>query len=894
MTTVGGTWESCRRLRQSFIVVARLAAVPKSAHSTEMTERTFSPGDQLGHYRLIEKIDKGGQGEVWRAKDERFGRHVAIKVLPAKALEDPGARDRFRREALAVGKLNHPNIATAHDFDTKPVDYLVTEYISGSGLDRHLASGALAEDTVITLGIQLAAGLEAAHREGIIHRDLKPGNLRITEKGTLKILDFGLAEMFDPTKDVASLETISINMTLTGTLPYMAPEQFGGIADQRTDLWSAGAVLYEMATGKLPFTETQIQELREAIQRKEPIPPRQVTQAISPGLELLILRCLRKKPDQRYQSATELREDLERLAAGRETKEDEKRRARRFAVGALVALLAISAVAIVYYWPEIRKVLWPTSVEEADQFRLMAVLPLETASRNPGDDALVRGVAETVSARIAQETNGQKLQLIPASELIARSAKTTDAARKEFGVERVLEVAVQRSGEQVRVTCSLIDSKTHQVLRACTVTGNGDNWFAVQDELVGKVVAMLPPAFRNEQAAPTEVFAATPAGYEYYLKGKGYLLDYQKPENIDAAIKEFEQALQVNPNYAPALAGLGEAYWHGYNADRGKEWLDKAQANCRKALSVGPQLAEGHVCLGNLYNETGHYSEAEAEFQQALKAEHDNLDALNGLGTAFDKIGNTSSSEDTFKKAISLRPQYWAVYNWLGNFYFRHSNYAEAAGMFQKVTQLTPDNHRGYYNLGAMLLLEGQYERAINELNRSLQLRPTMDAYSNLGTAYFYLHRYSDSIAAYEKARTLDQQDYMNWGNLGDALYWSVDRRSESSGAYRRAIGLAEERLQVNPQDATVRAFTAQYWAMIGDFHTATAELQKALKAAPHDPDVLFRAALIHNQVGDRQQTLDWLRKAVAANFSRTTIRDTPDFDHFKSDPAFKAIIAGS
>src|SRR5215472_12260766 len=299
-----------------------------------MSERAFSPGEQLGHYRLIEKIGKGGQGEVWRAKDERFGRDVALKILPPKALADSAARDRFRREALAVGKLNHPNIATAHDFNTQPVDYLVTEYVSGVGLDQRLAAGALSEDVVIALGIQLASGLEAAHREGIIHRDLKPGNLRINDDGKLKILDFGLAEMFDPSKDIASLETITINLTLTGTLPYMAPEQFSGIADQRTDLWSAGAVLYEMTTGKLPFPETQVQELREAIQHREPPHPREVNPKVSAGLEQVILRCLKKKPDQRYQSATDLRGELERLAAGRKTKEHEKHQARRFAVAA--------------------------------------------------------------------------------------------------------------------------------------------------------------------------------------------------------------------------------------------------------------------------------------------------------------------------------------------------------------------------------------------------------------------------------------------------------------------------------------------------------------------------------------------------------------------------------
>jgi len=264
-----------------------------------MSLPTFSPGDELGHYRLSEKIGSGGQGEVWRARDERFDRDVAVKILPPNVLNNESARERFRREARAVGRLNHPNVATAHDFDDKPVDYLVTEYVAGTGLDQKLAGGALPEDTVITLGIQLASGLEAAHRQGIIHRDLKPGNLRINEEGNLKILDFGLAEIVDPSTDIASLVTVTLNMTLTGTLPYMAPEQFSGVSDQRTDLWSAGAVLYEMATGKLPFPETQLQKLKDAILHKDPVPPSAMNPNISQGLEQTILRCLRKDAGKR-------------------------------------------------------------------------------------------------------------------------------------------------------------------------------------------------------------------------------------------------------------------------------------------------------------------------------------------------------------------------------------------------------------------------------------------------------------------------------------------------------------------------------------------------------------------------------------------------------------------
>ena len=281
-----------------------------------MSTPSITVGQLLGHYRLIERIGSGGQGEVWRAHDERFDRDVALKILSERVLASQSARERFRQEARAVGRLNHPNIATAHDFGDQPVDYLVTEFVEGTGLDDKLAGGPLAEATIVELGIQLASGLEAAHRQGIIHRDLKPGNLRISTHGNLKILDFGLAELIDPKGDIASAETVTITMTLTGTLPYMAPEQFDGISDQRTDLWAAGVVLYEMATGKLPFPGKQLAQLKDAIIHQEPPRPKALNPLISPALENVILRCLQKNPAKRYQTAANLREDLARVGEG--------------------------------------------------------------------------------------------------------------------------------------------------------------------------------------------------------------------------------------------------------------------------------------------------------------------------------------------------------------------------------------------------------------------------------------------------------------------------------------------------------------------------------------------------------------------------------------------------
>jgi len=858
-----------------------------------MSTPSITAGQLLGHYRLIERIGGGGQGEVFRAHDERFDKDVAIKILPLKVLADAEARKRFRQEALAVGKLSHPNVATAYYFgEENGVDFLVTEYVSGAGLDEKLEQGPMPEQDVVALGIQLASGLEAAHREGIIHRDLKPGNLRITQNGDLKILDFGLAELVDSTIDVASAETVTINMTLTGTLPYMAPEQFGGVSDQRTDLWSAGAVLYEMATGQLPFTETQLRPLKDAILHKDPAPPSAINPNISQDLERVILRCLQKEAGKRYQSAAQLREDLARVAQGRKVSTGEGLRGRGFAVALLALVMASSALAVYHFWPQIRDRLWPQP--PGPQFHVLAVLPIETNSQDAPENALVRGVAETVSARIAQGANGRNLQLIPPNELSAHGVKSSDDARREFGVERVLTVALQRSGDKLRVTYSLIDPKTHRQLDARTVTGESSDLFGLEDNAVAEVFAMLPPDARSEQPPPTEVHAAEPAAYEYYVRGRGYLLDYQKPGNIDAAIKEFEQALKASPNYAPAYAGLGEAYWQGYKADRGKDWLDKAKVNCEKALGTDSKLAEGHTCLGNVYRSRGQYDEALREIQQAIALDPNNVLSVLALGDTYDKLDKYPEAETAFKRAIALSPNYWAVYNWAGFFYYGRTKYSEAEAMFRQAANLAPGNQRVFDNLGAMYLLEGRYQDAIDSEQHSINLQPTMMAYSNLGASYFYLRRYSEAIAAFEKARALDEQDYLNWGNLGDALYWSAARRSEATSAYKRAIELAQGRIRVNPKDATARVYVAEYSAMLGDRLTAMRELQKAQELAPTDPDIMFRAALVYNQFGDRSQTLDWLSKTVAAGYSRSTVRDTPDFIPIQADPKFKALIAGS
>src|SRR5437764_2501038 len=279
-----------------------------------MAVQTPAIGAMLGHYLLLEQVGRGGMGVVFRAHDEQLARDVAVKVLPPGTFPDENARKRFLREARLLAKLNHPNVAMAFDFGQQDgIDYLVTEYVPGITLDAKLASGPLPQRIVVELGIQLAKGLAVAHREGIIHRDLKPGNLRLSSDGELKILDFGLARWRKPSSDTAETLSLETRDTVAGTLPYMAPEQIRcEELDMRTDIWGAGAVLYEMATGKRPFPQPSGLKLIQSIQNLNPPTPSALNEQIAPAMDAIILKALDKDPDRRYQSARELGVDLSR------------------------------------------------------------------------------------------------------------------------------------------------------------------------------------------------------------------------------------------------------------------------------------------------------------------------------------------------------------------------------------------------------------------------------------------------------------------------------------------------------------------------------------------------------------------------------------------------------
>ena len=447
----------------------------------------------------------------------------------------------------------------------------------------------------------------------------------------------------------------------------------------------------------------------------------------------------------------------------------------------------------------------------------------------------------------------------------------------------------------LRVNCYLVDSRTHRQISARTVESEVGDAFKLQDQVVNAVLDMLPTSLNPSQRQALVARQDTqPAAYEAYIRGRGYLLEYEKPENIDNAINEFNQALRIDPKYAPAYAGMGRAYLIGFRQlNKSHDWLGRASKNCDTALALSPRSAEGYSCLGEVLKTEGHYAEAAKQFQLAVDADSTSDDALIGLADSYQKLGNLAAAEQTYRKAVTLRPNYWAVYSWLGAFYFGQGRYQEAADMFRKVNELAPDNYRGYFNLGAVLLLQNLYDQSIDASKRSIDLRPNLEAYVNLGAAYFLQHKFDDAATAFQAGLALDKSEPVNWGNLGDAIYWNPKRRSEAATAYKQAIELAHAKLAVNPNDSDTWAYVGEYSAMIDDRKTAEEAIQHVTALGTSDPLVMLRLALIYNHFGETDQTLTWLKKAVAAGLPWFIIRDMPDFEGLKENSSFQALERG-
>ncbi len=863
-------------------------------------EPQAAPGSQdltgvsVGRFAVRALLGAGGMGEVYRADDTRLKRPVALKRVSRKLGADLRARQRILKEAERASALNSPHIAAVYDvLEENGEVFLVMEYVEGASLRQRLrTSGRFSTSGFLDLALQCAEALVAAQKKGIVHRDLKPENILVTPGGQAKILDFGLAKHLPtPGEEEATISQESLEWRRAGTPGYMAPEVLlGGEADHRSDIFALGVVFYEMLAGRHPFGAEQRVATAGRTLQVTPASIRELAPGVSAELEGIIAKMLALSPEERYASAPDLLADLRALARGgrrpflgSKAPRPWARRAGRSIALVILVMLALGITPIVrQHWKR-----WFVGADLPEKKNL-AVLPFVVVGEDAGARAFAQGLAETLTGKLAQLTDNYPLQVVPPSEVRSQKVDSVEQARVGLGANLVLEGSLQRSGSQVRVTYHLVDSRNRQQLRADTVTAPAVDPFAVEDRVVQSVLRSLDLELGSKDRRALEARGTTkPAAYDYYLRGRGYLMEYQKPENVDSAIEVFKRALERDPNYTLAYAGLGESYWHKYEATHAAEWMTRALEACQKAAPLG----EGAICLGHVYNGTGKYDQAVSGFQRALQIDPTSDDAYRGLGFAYEHLGKTAEAEQTYRHAIAVRPQYWAGYNWLGMFLFRQGRFDEAARMFQQVTALAPDNLRGYQNLGGAYTALGRFGEAIPELERSVALRPSASGYSNLGTVYFYLRRFSDAARIYEKAVKVDNRECVLWGNLAEAYYWTPGERDKSTDAYRKAVWLGEEQLKVNPRDTSALGQVAVASAMLGEREAAEQYLNRALALAPSDPDLQLKAAVIDTRLGHRDRAIDWLGRALATGLSPELIRTNPIFDELARSPRLQKLL---
>ena len=675
-------------------------------------------GRTLGHYRIVEQIGAGGMGVVYRAHDERLERDVALKVLLPGVLADDSARRRFRQEALALSRLNHPNIATVHDFDAdQDVHFLVTELVSGVTLDDRVKAGPLPEKEVVHIGMQLADGLEAAHHAGVIHRDLKPGNLRLTPEGRLKILDFGLAKRVDPADQLSITQSVTEHSGAAGTLAYMAPEQLrGDKVDTRADVWGAGVVLYELATGRRPFEGKTGTALGDQIFHASPPTPHKVSSRLTDT----ILKCLEKDPENRYQSVKELSVDLRRLSTPSVTAIPSRKALARpwpiVAAGVVIALLAVVVGLNVGGWQE--RLLRGTA---AGRIESIAVLPLQNLSGDPGQEYFADGITEELTAALAQLT---ALRVISRSSMMSYKGakKSLPQIARELNVDAIVEGSVRRSGDRVRITAQLIYAPTDRHLWARTYERDLHDVLGLQDEVAQAIVTGVGGQLNPQQHAQMDVARrVNPEAYEAYLRGSSYLDNGDLQKGIDY----FNQAIKLDPDYAPPYAGSATVYYFEgfFNILPPNVAFAKMKDAAMRAVEKDERLSDGHdaLALVKLHYDWD-WEGAEKEFKRALELNPNDANSRHDYAHFLMAMGRIDESVAEGNRAVELDPLDAVLSACLCWHRYSAHQYPQSIAQALKAIQREPNLDWTHIILGWDYEQQSKFDDAIAEFQKALKL----------------------------------------------------------------------------------------------------------------------------------------------------------------------------
>ncbi|MEE9230830.1 MAG: protein kinase [Acidobacteriota bacterium] len=801
----------------------------------------LKPGQTLSHYRLLEEIGRGGMGVVYRALDTRLDRHVALKVLPPEATSKPERLERFRREAKTVASINHPDIVTIHSVEESGgVHFLTMELIEGKSLNAVIPREGLPLGKFFGIAETVAGALAAAHERGIIHRDLKPANVVVSDAGRVKILDFGLAKLLGPQEapegSVAATRTVTAEGRILGTMPYMSPEQVQGKqVDHRSDIFSLGILLYEMATGERPFVGESSADLTSSILRDNPRPVSDAKTELPRQLGRIVRRCLEKDPGRRFQAALDVRNELEDLrkeidsgevvlpvapagaagtgagaAAGegfgssQASGRAERPRSAEVAGPAprggrgrpvLIAAGAANAIALLVAGYFLRNrdqggALPAPGASDRSAIVSVAILPFVNMSSDQENEYFSDGMTEEVINALGKL---KELKVPARTSVFAFKGKGLSIREigERLGVDTVLEGSVRKSGDRLRITVQLINVADGYRLWSERYDREVKDVFAIQDEISRSIVRALqvtlaPGEEREIVKAPTPDVQA----YDYYLRGRRLFYRGGR-QNLGKAREMFSRAIEIDPGYALAYAGIADASSFLYMySESTEENLEQARAGSARALELAPDLAEAHVAHGVALSLSRQNAEAEREFETAIR--------------------------------------------------------------------LDPDLFEAFYSYARNCWIQGKFEQAARLFEKAMEVRP---------------------------------EDYQAPILLG-GVYVKLGREKDALAVQRRGLEVIEEHLEQNPDDVRALYLGAGALMQLGQTQRSLEWARRALAVDPNDTGILYNVACIYSLGGLIEEAIGYLERAIEAGFAQKQwIENDSDLDPIRNHPRYQELL---
>ncbi len=707
-------------------------------------------GRSITHYTVIDKVGGGGMGVVYKAKDTRLGRNVALKFLPDDVSHDPQAIERFHREARAASTLNHPNICTIYDigeFEGRP--FIAMELLEGQTLKHRIAGKPIDISELLEISVQITNGLDAAHAKGIVHRDIKPANIFLVERGQAKILDFGLAKLTSALRQAAESVGAGVMNSQTqthmhrgdhltspgsslGTIAYMSPEQARGEElDARSDLFSLGVVLYEMATGSLPFSGSTTAVIFDGILHSTPASAKELNPRLPLAFESILSKALEKDPDLRGQSAAELRADLKRLK--RDIESSRQPAAEKAGAGS-------------------------GSHPIAAMQRSVAVLYFENQSGAKEDEYFRDGITEDIVTELSKIA---QLEIFPRSEMLPFRDKpvTAQQVSQKLGAAYVLEGSIRRAGNRVRITAQLVEASTRHSVWGERYDRQLEDVFAIQEEIARSIaqalrITLTPQEEKTIARKPTE----NPQAYDFYLRGRSYT----HRENIDYALQMFEQAIQLDPNFALAHAGIAHLCGLIYEIrEQNAKWVERGLAACDRATALAPDLPEVLVARARIFYAQKRYDEAALLAQRAIERKPDCDGSWNILGRAYFAAGRFEDAAALAERALECNGDDYNTYPPFASSLERLGRKKEFEALRERMVkvlrqqlEIVPEDVRARILLAATIAYErNDGAEAIRHLQTAVALRPSdPNILYNAACTYGVMDRKQEALETLKKA----------------------------------------------------------------------------------------------------------------------------------------------